>query len=185
MTYPRDILTGKHILAVDDESDVTETVVEMLDPARVDVAADKETALEKILENRYDLAILDIMGVDGMALLEACVKEGIPAVMLTAHALSPKALMTSIQKGAISYLSKEHLADLDELLAELLGARNDGNPTWKILFDKLGDYFNSRFGKNWKDKDRDFWDDFEQAWDVSRGIQERLRHNPDILDKGV
>lgn len=181
----QNILKDKRILAVDDEWDVIDTIVEILHMARVDVAQDHDTAVEKISTGTYDLAILDIMGVNGIRLLEHCVENNIPAVMLTANAMNPEALMESIKKGAISYLSKEHLADLDELLAELLGARNDGNPTWKILFDKLGDYFNSRFGKDWKDKDRDFWDDFEQAWDVSRGIQERLRHNPDILDKGV
>ena len=181
----QDILKDKTILAVDDEWDVIDTIVEILHMSRVDVAQDHDTAVEKIKTGTYDLAILDIMGVNGIRLLEHCVERNIPAVMLTANAMNPDALMESIKKGAISYLSKEHLADLDELLAELLGARNDGNPTWKLLFDKLGDYFNTRFGKNWKDKDRDFWTDFEQGWDVSRGIQERLRRDPDILDKGI
>lgn len=178
-------LKGKHILAVDDEWDVVETIIEILGEAKVDVAQDYETASEKIFQTRYDLAILDIMGVNGMTLLEECVRRDIPAVMLTANSMNPKSLMTSIQKGAISYLSKEHLSDLDTLINDLLGAKNDGKPTWKLLFEKLGDHFNLRFGKNWKQGDKKFWDDFEKDWNISRGIQERLRHREDIINKGI
>jgi DNA-binding response OmpR family regulator len=178
-------LKGKHILAVDDEWDVIETIQEILDEAKVDVAQDYETASEKILATRYDLAILDIMGVNGIKLLEECVKRDIPAVMLTAHSLNPNSLMESIQKGAISYLSKEHLSELDALINELLCAHNDGKPTWKLLFEKLGDVFNQRFGSNWKDGNKDFWNDFEKNWQVSKGIQERLLHDKNIIDKGI
>lgn len=178
-------LKDKHILAVDDEWDVIETIQEILDEADVDVAKDYETASEKILQTKYDLAILDIMGVNGIKLLEECVKRDIPAVMLTANAMNPDALMESIEKGAISYLSKEHLSDLDTLIDELMGARSKGKPTWKLLFEKLGSHFDLRFGKNWKDDNKAFWDDFEQDWKITRGIQERLRHNTNIIDKGI
>ena len=185
MTPTQSFLEKMEILAVDDEWDVIETISEILEPARVDVAQDFETAMDKIRQTRYDLAILDIMGVNGIELLTACVRRDIPAVMLTANALNPESLMESIQKGAISYLSKEHLSDLDTLIYEILGAKNRGEPTWKLLFKKLGAHFNLRFGKNWKEKDQDFWDDFEKNWDISKGIQERLRHNRDIRDKGI
>ena len=178
-------LKGKRILAVDDEWDVVETITEILSEARVEVAQDYETASEKIFETRYDLAILDIMGVNGMTLLEECVKRDIPAIMLTANSMNPESLMKSIQKGAISYLSKEHLSDLDTLINDLLGAKNDGKPTWKMLFEKLGDHFNLRFGKNWKQEDKEFWDDFEKDWKISKGIQERLLHKEDIINKGI
>ncbi len=181
----QDILKDKTILAVDDEWDVIDTIVEILHMAKVDVAQNYDTAVEKITTRSYDLAILDIMGVNGIKLLELCVANNIPTVMLTANAMNPDALMESIQKGAISYLSKEHMADLDTFITELLGARNDGNPTWKLLFDKLGDYFNLRFGNGWKKKHQTFWDEFEQGWDISRGIQERLKHQPNIRDKGI
>ncbi|MFN2436598.1 MAG: response regulator [Desulfotignum sp.] len=167
-------LKGKHILAVDDEKDIIETIQEILDTATVDSATDYETASEKIYLTRYDLAILDIMGVNGIKLLEECVKRDIPAIMLTANAMNPQALMESIKKGALSYLPKEHLSDLDTLIEEFMDARNE-----------LGDHFDLRFGDNWKDENRAFWDDFEQNWSVSRGIQERLRHNPDIMSKGI
>ncbi|MEE4363169.1 MAG: response regulator [Desulfotignum sp.] len=181
----KSFLKDKHILAVDDEQDIIETIQEILDTATVDVAKDYETASEKIFNTRYDLAILDIMGVNGIKLLEECVKRDIPAIMLTANAMNPRSLIESIKKGAISYLSKEHLSDLDTLIDELMGARSQGKPTWKLLFDKLGDHFDLRFGDNWKDENRDFWDDFEQHWTVSRGIQERLRHSANVIDKGI
>jgi CheY-like chemotaxis protein len=185
MTQTDSFLKGKHILAVDDEWDVIETIQEILDEAKVDIAQSYETASEKILETQYDLAILDIMGVNGIKLLEECVKRDIPAVMLTANSMNPESLMQSIKKGAISYLSKEHLSELDSLINELMGAQKQGKPTWKLLFEKLGNHFNQRFGKGWKDDNKDFWNDFEQNWKVSRGIQERLLHDKNIIDKGI
>ena len=106
-------IRGKHILAVDDEADILETIEEILEDTKLDTALDYDSALKKINTKLYDVAILDIMGVDGLQLLDACVKRGIPAVMLTAHAINPEALMESIRKGAISYLPKESLAELD------------------------------------------------------------------------
>lgn len=178
-------LAGKRILAVDDEADILETIEDILDMAEVAVARDYESASEKIRTGRYDLAILDIMGVNGLTLLEEAVARGIPTVMLTAHAVNPDTLMASIRKGAISYLPKETLAELDTLLEALLAAQAAGKPPWKLLFDKLGSYFDERFGPDWKSKDKAFWSDFSRTWDVGRGIQERLKHDRRILDKGV
>lgn len=178
-------LSGKYILVVDDEPDILETIEEILDDARIDTARDFEGAVEKIRTTAYDLAVLDIMGVNGLLLLDACVERGIPAVMLTAHAISPEMLMASIQKGAISYLPKEMLVDLDKMLEELLGTWERGEPTWKLLFDKMGRYFNDRFGPDWQDKDKDFWSEFSRTYHVSKGIQERILHDPKVREKGV
>jgi len=185
MSEKESFLKGKHILAVDDEEDILETIVEILDESEVDTARDYPTASAKIKERRYDLAILDIMGVDGLQLLEEAVDREIPAVMLTAHAISPDTLMESIQKGAISYLPKESLADLDDLLNDLLAAFHSGEPPWKLLFEKLGDFFNERFGSDWKEKDRDFWSEFSRTYQIGKGIQERLKQDRRILDKGI
>ncbi|BBO68168.1 hypothetical protein DSCA_20980 [Desulfosarcina alkanivorans] len=185
MTANQSYLDGKRILAVDDEADILETIQDILDMAAVEVARDYGTASEKIRTGSYDLAILDIMGVNGLVLLEEAVARGIPTVMLTAHAINPDTLMSSIRKGAISYLPKETLADLDDLLEELLAAHAAGKPPWKLLFDKLGSYFDERFGPDWKAKDKTFWSDFSRNWEVGRGIQERLKHDPHLQDKGV
>ena len=185
MTKKESFLKGIHILAVDDEPDILETIGDILDEAHVDTATDYKSASKKIKEGRYDLAILDIMGVDGLALLEEAVARGIPTVMLTAHAISPETLMESIQKGAISYLPKESLVDLDELLNALLEAYQQGEPPWKLLFEKLGDYFDKRFGAEWQKKDSEFWSKFSRSYQVGKGIQERLKHDPKIIDKGI
>ena len=178
-------IKGKRILAVDDEEDILETIEDILEEARVDRARDYESASRKIKTTHYDLAILDIMGVNGLKLLEETVERGIPTVMLTAHAINPETLMESIQKGAISYLPKETLADLDTLLNELLGAHERGEPPWKLLFEKLGDYFDRRFGPEWKEQDREFWSEFSRSYQVGKGIQQRLKHDRRILDKGI
>ena len=185
MANEESFLKNKHILAVDDEEDILETIVEILDESEVDTARDYASASAKMKERRYDLAILDIMGVDGLQLLEEAVEREIPAVMLTAHAISPETLMESIQKGAISYLPKESLVDLDELLNALLEAHHRGEPTWKLLFEKLGDYFDKRFGPDWKENDHEFWSKFSRSYQIGKGIQERLKHDRNILDKGI
>jgi DNA-binding response OmpR family regulator len=178
-------LKGKRILAVDDEIDILETIDDILDDVELDTASDYDTASRKIKQNRYDLAILDIMGVNGLKLLEEAVERSIPAVMLTAHAINPQTLMESIRKGAISYLPKETLTELDQLLEDLLTAHEKGQPPWKLLFDKLGHYFNERFGPDWKEKDKAFWSEFSRTYQVGKGIQERLKHDGRILDKGI
>ena len=178
-------LKGKRILAVDDEIDILETIEDILDEADIDKASDYESASLKIKNNRYDLAILDIMGVNGLELLEEAVERGIPAVMLTAHAINPQTLMESIRKGAISYLPKETLTDLDKLLEELVTAHEKGHPPWKLLFDKLGEYFDERFGPDWQEKDKAFWSEFSRTHHVGRGIQERLKHDERLIDKGI
>jgi CheY-like chemotaxis protein len=183
MSAAQDYLAGKEILAVDDENDILETIEDILDTASVDCARDYETALSKIEEHAYDLAILDIMGVSGLELLEKTVARGIPTVMLTAHAINPETLMASIRKGAIAYLPKETLAELDELLNELLAAQAAGTPPWKLLFDKLGDFFDDRFGPDWRAQDEGFWSEFSRNWAVGSGIRERLAHDPHLAGK--
>jgi CheY-like chemotaxis protein len=178
-------LKGKRILAVDDEEDILETIEDILDEADLDLAGDYDTASRKIRQIRYDLAILDIMGVNGLQLLTETVERGIPTVMLTAHAINPDTLMESIRKGAISYLPKEALTDLDDLLEELLTAHEQGDPPWKLLFEKLGNFFNDRFGPDWREKDKEFWAEFSRTYQVGKGIQERLKHDERILGKGV
>ena len=83
-------MKGKKILAVDDEEDVLEIIEEKLETADVDTALDYQTASEKIRQKKYDLVILDIMGVRGFYLLQEAVSNGIPTVMLTAPRLESR-----------------------------------------------------------------------------------------------
>ena len=96
-----------------------------------------------------------------------------------------KHLSNYIRKGAISYLPKETLIELDDLLEALLGAQAAGEPPWKLLFDRLGGYFDERFGPDWKAQDETFWSDFSRNWQVGRGIQARLKNDPRVRDIGV
>ncbi len=185
MADTKSYLKGKHVLVVDDEKDILDTIADILEDAHVDRAADYETASRKIREHPYDLAVLDIMGVNGLKLLEETVDRGIPTVMLTAHAINPETLMESIRKGAISYLPKETLAELEDLLNSLLKAYESGEPPWKLLFERLGGYFDKRFGPDWQARDREFWSEFSRTYQIGKGIQERLKHDPKILGKGI
>jgi CheY-like chemotaxis protein len=153
-------LKDKVILVVDDEPDVLETVEDELDMAIVHKAIDYDTALQYLLGYTYDAVILDIMGVNGFELLKTAVERGFPAVMLTAHALTPEALKKSIKLGAVSFLPKERISDLREFLEEVVMGK--GKPMWIKFFDKLGSYFNKRFGPDWKERDR-FFKDFEES----------------------
>ena len=185
METTESILKGKKILVVDDEKDILETIEDILDEAEIETAGDYDTASTKIKKNRYDLAILDIMGVNGLDLLDETVAKEIPTVMLTAHAVNKETLIASIRKGAIAYLPKETLGDLDKLLDRLLSAHERGEPPWKLVFEELTAYFDQHFGSDWKDNDRSFWNDFSRTYTVGRGIQERLFHNRKIIDKGI
>jgi len=152
-SYIKDI----SVLAVDDEKDILETIEDVLDEAKVDRAGDYDSASQKLKDTKYDLAILDIMGVNGLDLLVEAVNRGIPTVMLTAHAMNPETLKASITKGALAYLPKEELTRLDELVNELLEAHKKGNSTWRLLFERLGDYFENSFAPGWAKDDPEFW----------------------------
>ncbi|MBU2621400.1 MAG: response regulator, partial [Proteobacteria bacterium] len=93
-------------------------------------------------------------------------------------------LMSSIQKGAIAYLPKEKLPELEDLLGRILSDHEKGEPPWKLLFELLGDYFDQRFGPDWKEKNKGFLSEFSRDYYVSRGIRERLMHDTKVRDKG-
>jgi len=153
-------LKGLRVLAVDDEQDILDTIEEVLDEAQVDQAKDYDSASQKLKETKYDLVILDIMGVNGFVLLTEAAVRGIPTVMLTAHSLNPPSLKDSIQKGAISYLPKEELPKLDEFLSEVLETHQSGGSTWKLLSKRLGKFFDKAFGQDWMNDDPDFWNNY-------------------------
>ena len=127
-------LAGKRILAVDDEPDILESIQDVLEGAVIDRAEDYQSVSEKLKNNRYDLVILDIMGVNGLKLLDESVARNFPTVMLTAHAVDADTLLACVRKGAISYLPKETLPELDELLTALFKAHEQGEPPWQNCY---------------------------------------------------
>jgi DNA-binding response OmpR family regulator len=148
------LLKDKLMLVVDDEPDVLDTVEEHLEGCQIHKARDYATALQYILSYTYDVVILDIMGVNGFELLKSSVSRGFPTVMFTAHALSPESLKKSIKLGAVSFLPKEKIAELRSHLEEVV--LGNGKPVWQKLFDRMGTYFNKKFGPDWKEKDKFF-----------------------------
>ncbi len=142
------ILEGKKLLIVDDEPDVVETIKELLDMCNIDTAADFETGEKLLNQNKYDVAVLDIMGVKGYELLEIANKNGIPALMLTAHALSPDNFAKSISGGAKAYIPKEKIAEIGIYLSDLLKAQ-EGIEKPHRWFTRLKSFFNVQFGEDW------------------------------------
>jgi len=140
-------LTDKMILAVDDEPDILETLAELLGMCQVITKTRYEDAVVYLKNNTPDLAILDIMGVNGFDLLEQCVEKKIPAVMLTAHAFSVESLKKSLELGASAYLPKEKMADIVSFLEDVVTMEHKEN--WQRLFKRLGGLLNATFGADW------------------------------------
>jgi DNA-binding response OmpR family regulator len=146
------VLSGKAILIVDDEPDVLETIREILEQCHVETAGSFASAQQLLETNTYDLVILDIMGVQGLHLLDAAVRRNFPAVMLTAPALSPEYILESMQRGAVSYLPKEDLAHLDSLLQELFAMLDSGESPWPSTMKRLEPLLDDRFPSDWRSR---------------------------------
>ena len=158
------LLDGKRVLAVDDEQDVLDTLIDLLPMCKVVTAPSFEKAKKLLESQHFDLAILDIMGVDGYGLLDIATRKNIPAVMLTAHAWSPDNLVRSIKEGAVSYLPKEELAHITNYLNDVLTAKKEGRNPWDSWHERLPtSYFERRWGAAWKDNDREFWNTFRAS----------------------
>ncbi len=159
---PESILNGKRILAVDDEPDVLtvleEEILEACPDCKFDKAITYQEAARRMSAHRYDLVILDIMGVRGFELLDAAVKNKLPVAMLTAHALTPEALTQSIQMMARVYLPKEKMGEIVPFLEYVL--KYEYLPGWKLLLKKLEGFFNERWGKGWQKTEESFWKEF-------------------------
>ena len=140
-------IKGKTILAVDDEPDVLDTLGELLSICQVVKKTNYDDAVEYLNSESPDLAILDIMGVNGFELLKLCVEKKIDAVMLTAHAFSIESLKKSLDLGARAYLPKEKMADIVSFLEDVVTKEHKEN--WQRLFNRLGELLNATFGANW------------------------------------
>jgi DNA-binding response OmpR family regulator len=148
------ILNGKRILAVDDEPDVLTLIEDEIRDACPDSTIDKATTYDQAAKllwaYKYDLVILDIMGVNGFDLLQTAVGLDNKVAMLTAHALSPDVLKKCYDMGARAYLPKDKLGELVPFLEDVL--HYDHKEGWERLHAKMESYFNDRFDPNWKDK---------------------------------
>ena len=158
------LLQDKKVLVVDDEQDILEVMKETLSMCRIVTAANFEDAKELLETQYFDLAVLDIMGVDGYGLLRICTQKKIPAVMLTAHAFNPPNLVRSIREGAAGYLPKEEISRIAEFLNDVLVAKATGKNPWGAWQDRLPtSYFEKRWGAAWRDADKEFWKTFKES----------------------
>jgi DNA-binding NtrC family response regulator len=156
----KNLLEGKRVLIVDDEPDVLETLEGLLPMCKISKASSFAEA-KSLMENEYfDIAILDIMGVDGYKLLEIANKKKIIAVMLTAHALSLDNTIKSFKEGAASYIPKDEMLRIESFLNDILEAKQKGKSSWWRWLDRLGSYYEKKFGDDWQSKDKDFWRNF-------------------------
>ena len=152
------LLDGKKILIVDDEPDVLEVLEEILPMCEVVKASSFDEAKKFLESDDFDMAILDIMGVDGYKLLHIAKQRNITAVMLTAHALSPDNLVRSIKEGADSYIPKEEMKNITTFLIDILKSQEKGESTWEPWHRRLSSsYFERKWGDDWKNQDREFW----------------------------
>lgn len=158
------LLDGKRILIVDDEPDVLDTLSELLIMCDIERATSFKEAKQKLETGNFDMAILDIMGVDGYGLLDIATQKDITAVMLTAHALSPEDTVKSHKKGAAYYLPKEEMANIEEHLNDVLTAQAEGKNTWWRWFDKFASFYERKFGAGWQEKDKNYWDKFKHYY---------------------
>ena len=156
----KSLLEGKCILIVDDEPDILETIETLL-PMCVVVKASTGDQAKKLMESQpFDIAILDIMGVDGYTLLEIAKEHKITAVMLTAHSLSVESTIKSFKGGAALYVPKEEMARIETFLTDILEAKSKGANTWWRWLDRFGAYYEKKFGQGWQKEDKDFWRTF-------------------------
>ena len=154
----RKILKGKLVLIVDDEEDILSLLTELLSMCRVDTASSFEKAKELLESNEYDIAVLDIMGVKGYELLKIANEHNIPALMLTAHALSKEDLKKSAEQGASYYVPKDEINTIDIFVADVLEAKEKQKNPWVRWFERLGGFFDKKFsGPNWREQEKEFW----------------------------
>jgi len=154
----QDYLTGKKVLLVDDERDILETLEDLLSMCET-VKAVSFTEAQNLLETRtFDIAILDIMGVDGYRLLEIAKSKKLITVMLTARALTVDDIKRSYLEGADSYVPKEEMVNIEDFLDDVIEAKEKGESTWTRWYSRLASFCEKKFGKDWQDTDRDFWE---------------------------
>ena len=153
-------LTGIRVLAVDDEPDVLDTIEDLLPQCEVVKATRFEDAAKLLKEELFDVAVLDIMGVDGYQLLDIAQERKITPVMMTAHEETHKGVVISYSKGAASYIPKEKLAEIARYLNDILQAEKEGKSGWGVWLKSFKGYFDEKIGKeiDWKKEYKKFWE---------------------------
>ncbi|MBW1681801.1 MAG: response regulator [Deltaproteobacteria bacterium] len=151
------IIKGKRVLIVDDEEDILEFLTELLEACKLDRALSFEEGKALLERNFYHVAVLDIMGVRGYDLLEIARSKNIPAIMLTAHALSTENLKRSFKEGAAYYVPKDEINNIDVYVGDVIEATEKKKNVWLKWYERLSGFCDRRFGPKWKEEDPEFW----------------------------
>jgi DNA-binding NtrC family response regulator len=155
----RELISGKRVLIVDDEQDILDTLAGLLDMCKLDTATTFVEGKRLLENNLYDVTILDIMGVQGFDLLGIASRRGIPALMLTAHALSEESLKKSAEKGAYYFAPKDEIDRIHVFVADVLEAKEKHKSAWIKVFERLGHFYDKKFGgPDWREKEKEFWE---------------------------
>jgi DNA-binding NtrC family response regulator len=141
----KSLVEGKRILIVDDEPDVLDTLEELLSMGKVKKCTTFEEAKTLLETEKFDIAVLDIMGVDGYELLKLANRKKVLSVMLTAHALSPENTVKSFKEGAALYVPKDKIADIVTYLEDVIEAKDKGKSTWWRWIDRFAAYYDEKF----------------------------------------
>lgn len=153
----KNLLDGKKLLIVDDERDVLDSLEELLSVCQLTRAESFIEAKIKLENQHFDMAVLDIMGVDGFSLLDIAHKNGILSVMLTAHALTPENTIRSYKMGAAYFIPKEKITDISLYLNDVLVAVQEKQNYWNTWMEHVGQYYDHRFGPGWRAGQPNFW----------------------------
>ncbi len=167
-------LDGKRILIVDDEPDILESLAELLSMCDVTTASSFHEAKGILETQNLAAAVLDIMGVDGYKLLEIANEKKVLAIMLTAHSLSPESTAKSYKQGAAFFVPKEKMADMITFLEEVLEAKEIGGNYWSSWLDRFEAHYDKIFGRDWKDSDKEFWEELAKLdWRLTSTLRRK------------
>ena len=111
------------MLLVDDEDDLVETLAERLEIRDINAAwvTSGEEALEKMAEEQYDIAILDVKlpGINGITLKKLMEQKNprMKFIFMTGHGSEADFRAGSMEAGAEYYLIKP--VNIDELIKKI------------------------------------------------------------------
>jgi DNA-binding response OmpR family regulator len=119
------------VLIVDDEPDILLMLRVALEAAghETALAADGETALQRVAEESFDLMLLDVMMpvMDGWGVLENLSGlEHRPRVIVVSAKSSDRDVARALDAGAVDYVIKPFLPSLlTELVGDVIALRDD------------------------------------------------------------
>jgi len=69
---------------------------------------------------------------------------------------------------------KDKIADIPMFLADMLSSSEKGIKKEGAWFAKLKPFFDKKFGSGWRKEHKEFWQDFDDTYHVSKEDVEKL-----------